>query len=129
MIMAILLGAKVWTREVYDIVDTAGEQVPTFVSSSTFQGSFQPIAGRERQDLPELYRARQVAKLFTQPTTVLRSVAVPELDTDTPGSTDILVDRYGRRWEVIREYDWTYHDAATKHRKYLIAEIGNDGVI
>jgi len=120
--MAALLGAKpmVVQRQNGSWVD--GVWVPGALAETfSIVASFQPTSGREREELPELYRTRQTAKLFTQPWVELRTT-----DLENMRNADLVIFD-GRTYEVASVYRWDYHAAPTRHRKYLLAEVGLDG--
>ena len=118
--MAGLLGATTMTllrpEEAGAYVN--GVWIEADAVESTITGSFQPLRGREREELPEGYRTEQTAKLYTR--TELR---VLDLETQTDGDIIKYKDRY---YWVIAVADWTDHARPTQHYKYLLSEIGED---
>lgn len=92
-------------------------------ASSTFDivGSWQPMTGRQREQLPELYRTRQTARLICDTAQPLLS----PVDVAAKTRQDV-VTRSGRRYEIISVDDWSGHAAPTAHVTYTLAEIGAD---
>lgn len=126
--MALLLGSSLMIVERYTVAYVAGELTRTLVERFRIRASRQDVNGRERQDLPELYRTRRTQWLGVQPQVRLYNTKV-ETASQTPQPSDIVIDDQGRRHEVITAQDWRRHNAPTRHGAYFIAEIGEDGSI
>lgn len=98
-----------------------GRWVDGAASTLTLRGSWQPMSSREREQLPEGYRTKHVAKLYTDCDQPLLTC----VDLATATRQDVIL-RDGRRYEVIAVADWSDHAAPTRHRAYTLAEIGAD---
>ena len=98
----------------------AGELTPGASTSFSVVASVQPLSGVERQDLPEGYRTRGRFKMYVQGATQLQTTNL------TTQQREDVVTYKGRRFEVVSWLDWSEHDAATAHHKYLLAELGVD---
>lgn len=100
---------------------TTGAWTDGATTTFTVSGSWQPLTGREVQALPEAYRTRQTARLFTAP-------ASAELFPSDPatGRRADVVTRAGRQYLVISASDWTDHTGGVPHRAYTLAEVGAD---
>jgi hypothetical protein len=118
--MAALLGATTMTLRRYDspVTWVAGERVLSSTSDSSIVASFQPLRGREREELPEGFRSGQTAKLYSR-----TELNVVDLATETPGD---LIIREGVTYWVFAAADWTDHARPTQHYKYLLSEVGED---
>jgi hypothetical protein len=92
-------------------------------ASSTFDivGSWQPMSGRQREQLPELYRTRETAKLLCDPA----QTRLSPVDVTAKTRQDVIV-RGGRRYEIIAIEDWTDHAGPTAHIAYTVALIDAD---
>lgn len=92
-------------------------------ASTTFdiEGSWQPLTGRQREQLPELYRTRHTASLRCD----AQQTKLSPVDVGAKTRQDVVV-REGRRYEIIAVEDWTDHAAPTRHIEYTLAEIGAD---
>lgn len=98
-----------------------GRWVDGASSTITIVGSWQPMSGRQREQLPELYRTRQTARLICDTAQPLLS----PVDVAAKTRQDVLT-RNGRRYEIIAIDDWSSHAAPTAHIAYTLAEIGAD---
>lgn len=100
---------------------TNGRWVDGAATTLTLTGSWQPMSGRQREQLPELYRTRHTARLLCAPSQPLLS----PVDVAARTRQDVIV-RQGRRYEVIDVADWTDHAQGVPHVAYTVAEIGAD---
>lgn len=100
---------------------TNGRFVDGATSSLTVLGSWQPMSGRAREQLPELYRTRETAKLLCDPT----QTRLSPVDVAAKTRQDVIV-RAGRRYEIIAIEDWTDHAGPTAHIAYTVALIDAD---
>ena len=90
-------------------------------STLTVRGSWQPVSGRTRQDLPEGIRNQTTARLFCDASQGI--LQTTNLATRTRAD---VVQRGGRRYEILAELDWADHAAPTRHRAYALGEIAAD---
>ena len=118
-----ILGARTYTieREAAGTVSSAGIFTPGASSTFTVRASWQPMTGREREQLPEGDRTRASGKLYCDAIQTPLRTAAPQ-----GGPRCDVVQRDGRRYEVISELDWSDHASPTAHRSYVLAEIGLD---
>lgn len=100
---------------------TNGLWVPGAATTSTIQGSVQPMNGRARERLPEGLRTRQTQTLYT--TAQLQPLSI----TGKQGC-DLITTPDGRVHEVDVLSDWSAHAAPTAHREYVLLELGQDEV-
>jgi len=117
-----ILGAKKYTieREAAGSTGTNGIYTPGATTTFDIVAGWQPMTGREREQLPEGDRTKASAKLYCD-------TAQPALRTVAPnGPRCDVLQRNGRRYEVLSEIDWSDHAATTAHRAYVLAEIGLD---
>lgn len=98
-----------------------GRWVDGATSTITVVGSWQPLSGRQREQLPELYRTRQTARLICDTAQPLLS----PVDVAAKTRQDVIV-RGGRRYEIIAIEDWTDHAGPTAHIAYTVALIDAD---
>jgi hypothetical protein len=111
-----LLGARSYT-----VTRTAGAYVNGIwtdlaVETIRVRGSLQPMSGRDLDQLPEGERTAGQWKLYTE----------TELRTSATGPADTLQAR-GRALKVMAEIPWPDHTQGVPHRKYRLAEPGEDG--
>lgn len=117
--MGRLLGKETVTvRRQTAVTYVEGE--PVYGAETEFSAvvSIQPISGKERDDLPEGYRTRNNAKLYTRD-----DLHVLDVATGIPGD---IVEYEGSDWEVLSDKNFMAHKVSTRHRKYMISEIGAD---
>jgi hypothetical protein len=95
-----------------------GEWVRGATADSDLVVSWQPMRGRERDELPEGYRSEQTAKMYSR-----TELFVVDLATQEPGD---LIIREGKTYWVFAAADWTDHARPTAHFKYLLSEVGED---
>lgn len=98
-----------------------GRWVDGAATTFPLTGSWQPMSGRQREQLPELYRTRHTARLLCAPD----QPQLAPVDVAARARQDVVV-RQGRRYEVIGVEDWTDHARGVPHVAYTLAEIGAD---
>ena len=117
-----MLGQKTYTVErVAAGSFVAGAWTDGAATTTTVLGSWQPVGGRIRQNLPEGIRNQTTAILYCDSfqTTLQTSNLAAKTRAD-------VIQRDGRRYEVLTEIDLTDHAAPTRHRAYALGEIGTD---
>lgn len=128
--MTTLLGKTTVTVQRFSGAYVDGIWQPGTPATFTTDLSVQPLAGRERQQLPELYRSRQIAKAYGMPSNTQAELPLKTTDTAASSMADRVVYK-GRTYEVISVEDWNDHGladgAATDHVRYLLAEQGEGG--
>lgn len=117
-----MLGEKTYTVErVAAGSFVVGAWTDGAATTTNVRGSWQPVSGRTRQNLPEGIRNQTSAILYCD--AFQTALQTSNLAAKTRAD---VIQRDGRRYEVLTEIDLTDHAAPTRHRAYALGEIGTD---
>jgi hypothetical protein len=90
---------------------TKGKWSQTEGAATVFSGSFQPLNGKELQNLPEGKRAGSGYKVYS-------SINFDTVTTTTNPDLIILNDV---RYEIIKKFNWV--NGLIPHYKYIVIEV------